>query len=166
MGVFDKSICDCCVCPMQSVMKGLVETSGISVAFFTPNNTFFATLNSAENFVANTNNGMLPICNVTAVADDSLDRSTPLKPIQNDSKGECSCCEDPSTNELVSLGVGSRALIEFVKGGFSFTLPLEGNITNIGEGIVILDNVIDADGSNTPNFAISTCQITRVEGTQ
>ncbi|MDP5275056.1 hypothetical protein [Chengkuizengella axinellae] len=31
MGVFDKTICDCCVCPMQCVMQQLVNRGPVVI---------------------------------------------------------------------------------------------------------------------------------------
>ncbi|MDP5275058.1 hypothetical protein [Chengkuizengella axinellae] len=166
MGVFDRTICDCCVCPMQCVMQQLVVNQP-DVTISTPVSQVVATINSVENFIADTSVGFFAVCNVTSVSSDVLGGSTTLKPLKKDVKGECKCCEDPATNELVSLGMGALVEIEFVTQvpGDEFDIPLIGNIANIGEGIVILENVTDGNGF-TLNTAISTCQITRIDTAQ
>ncbi|MFS1512548.1 hypothetical protein VQL36_08945 [Chengkuizengella sp. SCS-71B] len=167
MGHFDETICDCCICPMQCVMKQLVDRGPIIIS--TPVSQELNLITSVENFIAETLDGEIPaffaVCNVTAVGSSAIDSNTDLKPVRKDVKGECNCCEDPATNQLVSLGIGTEVEVEFITqtNGDEFQIPLTGNILSIGEGIVILDNVIDSEGDPIPNLAISTCKITRIQ---
>ncbi|MFS1512552.1 hypothetical protein VQL36_08965 [Chengkuizengella sp. SCS-71B] len=161
MGQFDRTICDCCVCPMQCVIKQLVGQTDVLIS--TPvSQEANVTINSVENFIADTDAGIYSICNVTAVSSATLGTSTTLKPVRQDKKGACSCCENPATNELNKL-VNQNVAIEFITQvpGNVFQIPLEGTILKVGEGIVILN---PACGQNVGNpIAISTCQITRIE---
>ncbi|NDI33439.1 hypothetical protein [Chengkuizengella sediminis] len=158
MGAFDRTICDCCVCPMQCVMQKLVTRDvGIATAVsVTP-----VTINSVENFIANTSQGSFPICNVTAVGSiPPFDIDLNLKPVQKDIKGKCSCCEDPATNELQQL-IGKEVDLEFIGGiaPFADGNIVTGKVSQVGEGILILSDL----GITFSNAAISTCQITRIE---
>ncbi|MDP5275057.1 hypothetical protein [Chengkuizengella axinellae] len=86
--------------------------------------------------------------------------------MQKDIKSECSCCENPITNELMKFGVNTEVRIEFITespNGEEFNIPVSGKIVSIGEGIVILNNVLDREGIEVRNLAISTCHITRFE---
>ncbi|NBI31211.1 hypothetical protein [Chengkuizengella marina] len=169
MGAFHRTTCDCCVCPMQCVMKQLEDRGPIIIS--TTVSQEFNLIKSVENFIADTLDGEIPeffpVCKVTAVGSNALDITTDLKPLRRDIKGKCNCCEDPTTNELVSLGIGTEVSVEFVTQtpGDRFRVPLTGNILSFGEGIVILDNVSDGEGDELPNFAISTCQITNIQKT-
>ncbi|MDP5274064.1 hypothetical protein [Chengkuizengella axinellae] len=149
MVFFDKTKCDCCVCPMQFVLEQLVsqevgiETQTSSAAF---------QLNEVKNFIAFTNQGTLSICNISAVI---LPVNFPLniKPIKK-SKGECVCCEDPITNLAKSL-IGKRVLINYLQP----IGPLQGLIIDVGEGIVL----IEFEGiSGLEIAAISACIITEM----
>ncbi|NBI28328.1 hypothetical protein [Chengkuizengella marina] len=163
MGVIDRTICDCCVCPMQCVMKQLITNQDPEAPIiFTPVSQTRVFINSVDNFIADTNMGFFPVCNVTAVSTILLSSSTLLKPVRNDVKGECKCCEDPATKQLTSLGIGAEVTIEFISGPGFFAIPLTGNILKVGEGIVILKNVVDSAGAQVNNIAISTCQITNI----
>ncbi|NBI29359.1 hypothetical protein [Chengkuizengella marina] len=164
MGKFDRSVCDCCVCPMQCVMEQLTDREGaVAIATTSLFNDVYVTINSADKFLAKTSEGTYPICNVTAVGIDRVrTASNPnfdltLKPVRVDKKGECSCCEDPATEELLSK-TGKKVRLEYDSaGGTFFTL---GIVEKVGEGIVTLMN--DSPGTLS-HLAISTCHITRVE---
>ncbi|NDI35451.1 hypothetical protein [Chengkuizengella sediminis] len=56
MGNFDKSICDCCVCPMQCVLEQLEgqQISRVDTPVGSQNNVL---LNSVEDFIAFTDEG-------------------------------------------------------------------------------------------------------------
>ncbi|NDI33542.1 hypothetical protein [Chengkuizengella sediminis] len=153
MGVFDKSVCDCCVCPMQCVLEQL---TGVDVAIDTPISRDFTIITSVENFIVSTSDaGDIPICQITHV--DILDPTntiitnvlSALKPIKN-SKGKCACCEDPMTN-LLRFEIGSLFAIEFIGGIFGT------EILGVGEGIV----VGPCSGGGSLDI-YSTCSITRV----
>ncbi|MDP5275434.1 hypothetical protein [Chengkuizengella axinellae] len=158
MGFFDKTICDCCVCPMQGVMQQITDL-GVFIDTTSGNQTVVGQIISADNFIANTSEGSVPICNVTGIGGTlgSVDiNEITLKPISIDNKGECRCCEDPATNELQSL-TNEEVEIEYVGG--SNPIPVTGIVSRVGEGIVILAFTFDPTSINR---IISTCQITRI----
>ncbi|MFS1513403.1 hypothetical protein VQL36_13300 [Chengkuizengella sp. SCS-71B] len=166
MGAFDRTICDCCVCPMQCVLKQL---EGLDVGFATLVSS--STVGSApllvkvEDFIAFTTEGMYAICEVNAVAVAS-ENFPPinLKPLHKDKKGECSCCEDPTTNLLKKL-IGQTVSIEALVDPSVFIAPLPGVIFAVGEGIVLFDTTLvnPMTGELVPvRSAVSTCKITRV----
>ncbi|MDP5275012.1 hypothetical protein [Chengkuizengella axinellae] len=160
MGKFDRTKCDCCVCPMQSVMQQLGDSNRNDVGIATPVGVDGdIMINSAEGFIARTNNGSYPICNVTAVGVGAPPFDFTVKPLKKDVKGECSCCEDPATNEL-NLLIGEVVDIEFVGGVAPFADGdiVTGTVTKVGEGILFL-----SDLGTLSSAAISTCQITRIE---
>ncbi|MDP5275098.1 hypothetical protein [Chengkuizengella axinellae] len=144
MGVFDESKCDCCVCPMQCVLEEL-EGQDVNFATTTGPPNFSITIIDVDNFIAFTSNGNIPICQFTGVVPVDPTITVNIKKQIKKSKGKCACCEDPMTNLLISLK-GQSVQIEFIDGISG------GIVTEIGEGIVILEN----------NTAISTCAITRV----
>ncbi|NDI33556.1 hypothetical protein [Chengkuizengella sediminis] len=153
MGHFDRTTCDCCVCPMQCVMQQLVGQTDVAIT--TPvGDEFNVTINSVDNFIADTSAGLYAICNVTAVASDALGIDTKLKPVRQDKKGECSCCEDPATNELIKL-INQEVGIEFITNSSLVMIP--GTVLKVGEGIVISELV------SSEKIAISTCQVTRID---
>ncbi|MDP5277189.1 hypothetical protein [Chengkuizengella axinellae] len=168
MSKFDRTICDCCVCSMQCILQQLegdfvqIATTSRVGAAAPP---IEGTLNSANNFIAKTSAGSVPICNITAVGipfpesnDTPFDVN--VKPIRNDKTGECSCCEDPVTNELNRL-VGKGVDIEYIGDGTPFVDSVI--IEKVGEGIVtVIDPGANVDG-RIPKFAISTCYITKIE---
>ncbi|MFS1513409.1 hypothetical protein VQL36_13335 [Chengkuizengella sp. SCS-71B] len=148
MGVFDESKCDCCVCPMQCVMEqlvgeeiGLDTSSGSNISVF---------LNEVKNFIAFTDQGNFPICNITFVL-PSETFSLDLKPIKKN-KGECACCEDPITNLAESM-IGEIVIIELIGFGQSEVV----RIVDVGEGIIILGNPVGAE-----TVAVSSCFTTRI----
>ncbi|NBI29004.1 hypothetical protein [Chengkuizengella marina] len=146
MGVFDESICDCCVCPMQCVLEQL---EGQLVGLRTTAGNFDAILDNVNNFIVNYTDGVssnrnLAISQIIAFEfDPELNpNGIRLKPLKN-SVGECKCIEDPITNLLNSLKGKEEVEIIFLNGSIS------GIITNVGNGVVLVgDNVI-----------ISTCNI-------
>ncbi|NBI27801.1 hypothetical protein ERL59_02340 [Chengkuizengella sp. YPA3-1-1] len=93
-------------------------------------------ITSVENFLATINVGGIircfPICNVTAVGNNVLG-NTLLKPVRKDMKGECSCCEDPATNELATL-VNKTVEINYLTRPGSPS-RLIGTVAKAGEGI-------------------------------
>ncbi|MDP5275654.1 hypothetical protein [Chengkuizengella axinellae] len=152
MGVFDESICDCCVCPMQCVLDQLRDES---VEIFTTTVSRGITINNVEDFILTGESSgdmfFYPICNVSAVRFLS-DVPLNLKPNKK-STGVCSCCEDPTNRRLNEIDRNEPVNIDFLNGF------VNGNfITDIGEGIVVVQ---DTPGSPTMT-AISICQITDV----
>ncbi|NDI35645.1 hypothetical protein [Chengkuizengella sediminis] len=156
MGVFDKTICDCCVCPMQCVLEALERQK---VELFTPSEGFIGvTISRVEDFIVFTEEGEeFAICNITAV---SIAPPTftpfPLKPIQKNNKGLCTCCEDPMTNVALSrMREGQPVDIGFISSPDA--VPAPGVlIQQVGEGIVF--GLVE---ENTPIF-FSTCTMTRI----
>ncbi|MDP5276345.1 hypothetical protein [Chengkuizengella axinellae] len=149
MGVFDKSICDCCVCPMQSVLEQLV---GQIVGIVTPTFTDFVTLNQVKDFLAYTNIGIIPICEISVCS--TFDPTIPvdIKKRIKKSKGECACCEDPITNIAKSL-IGETVDIELLYPPGSS--PFTDEIMDVGEGIVVGRFQIFTD-------FLSSCAITKI----
>ncbi|MFS1513964.1 hypothetical protein VQL36_16185 [Chengkuizengella sp. SCS-71B] len=151
MGVFDKSKCDCCVCPMQCVLEQLVGVQNVTIAAPT-----FASvgviINQVKNFIAFTSGGDIPICQITGVA--TLDPTIPvnLKPIKK-SNGECACCEGPIINVAKSL-IGQNVEIEFISIGDAVIVKL----VDVGEGIVVGKVEDETD-------FFSSCAITRINPT-
>ncbi|NBI28336.1 hypothetical protein [Chengkuizengella marina] len=143
MGAFDKSICDCCVCPMQCVLEQL-KSNIITIATTTDiiNDVM---LIDVKDFIAFTSDGNFPICNISGVDFSDVNIDIKLKPIQK-STGRCSCCEDPITNLAKSLIV-QEVDIEFLPE----TETGSGTIINVGEGIVSFGT-----------FVISSCFTTRI----
>ncbi|MDP5272650.1 hypothetical protein [Chengkuizengella axinellae] len=163
MGVFNDSICNCCVCPMQSVLKQFEGQSLIGLA--TTNNTFFDLVNgiqvvSVDEFVVSTSIGDFPICQFSGFVYDSVAVPIEIKlqPIKKN-KGECACCEDPITNVLKSFE-GEVAFVEGITGGGAFQPAGDTLIEQVGEGIFTIRSI-------DPLFptilgAGSSCVITRV----
>ncbi|NDI33606.1 hypothetical protein [Chengkuizengella sediminis] len=157
MGVFDKSICDCCVCPMQCVLEQLVGVEGLEID--TPVNNIPTTISGVNDFIVSTTDGDIPVCQITHVeimnpTDTIITTAlSALKPIRKNSKGECACCEDPMTN-LLKFEIGNTFEVEFIGPDVPFT----NEILGVGEGILVgVENGISLF------FDIySTCTITRV----
>ncbi|NDI34552.1 hypothetical protein [Chengkuizengella sediminis] len=148
MGVFDKSICDCCVCPMQCVFEQFIEEN---VNILTNlNDTFLIEIREVKNFIVSgidlmTGNIIhIPICNIVAFA-AILTILPDLKPIQPNTKGECVCCEDPITNLANSL-IGKLVRIT----------DTDVTILKVGEGIVI-------GQEDSSIFIFSSCAIDAIE---
>ncbi|MDP5274463.1 hypothetical protein [Chengkuizengella axinellae] len=150
MGVFDESKCDCCVCPMQCVLEQMVNIGEVGIASTTFNDSF--TINQVKDFIAFTDQGEIPISQITAAA--TLDPTIPvsLKPIKK-SKGECACCEDPITN-VAKLLIGQFIDIEFIFPGDAAVIE----IIDVGEGII----VGTPPQSSIETDFISSCAITRI----
>ncbi|MDP5276339.1 hypothetical protein [Chengkuizengella axinellae] len=149
MSLFDESICDCCVCPMQCVMEQLVgEEIGIVTA---SGSNIFVILNEVKNFIAFTDQGNFPICNITTLQTDGA-TSLNLKPIRK-SKGECACCEDPMTNLAKSM-IREIVNIEIIG---NVGLSADAIIVDVGEGIILIGN--PAGSELAP---VSSCFTTRI----
>ncbi|MFS1514522.1 hypothetical protein VQL36_19140 [Chengkuizengella sp. SCS-71B] len=150
MGQFNESICDCCVCPMQCVLKQLI---GEEVTIFTSFNEKPGTLTEVDDFIAvldlGTRNAQIPVSSICAVLIGSKLFDFKLKPIKKSLAGECLCNEDPITN-LAKSKIGDFTTIQ--AGQFC----REGTIRNVGEGIVTF--LAPTNGS-TDTVAISSCKI-------
>ncbi|MDP5275765.1 hypothetical protein [Chengkuizengella axinellae] len=154
MGFFDESICECCVCPMQRV---LMQLRGETVSIDTTSDEGFEiTVDDAKNFILFTsdefnNEFFFPICNITAVEFPSTNQID-LSPSKTSFKGECSCCEDPANRLLNRLSKNTS---------FNFIYldtNINGFIIDIGEGIVIIQDELDA----TILKAISICKLAKI----
>ncbi|NBI28335.1 hypothetical protein [Chengkuizengella marina] len=150
MGAFDKSICDCCVCPMQCVLEQLVGVGDVNIITPTANN--LVIINQVKDLIAFTSNGNIPICHITATqfSQKLVPDGIKLKPIKK-SKGECDCCEEPITN-LANSMIGEMVEIEFIS---PFPFPFVDEIINVGEGIVVGRFFNETD-------IFSSCAITRI----
>ncbi|MFS1513966.1 hypothetical protein VQL36_16195 [Chengkuizengella sp. SCS-71B] len=155
MGVFDESICDCCVCPMQCVLEQLIGVEGLEID--TPDISIPTTITSVSDFIVTTTDGDIPICQITHVDIEDITNTiitnvlSALKPIKN-SKGKCACCEDPMTN-LLKFEIGNIFIFEFI----SFSGPFGDEILGVGEGIVV---GLSLGGGFLDIY--STCALTRV----
>ncbi|MFS1511360.1 hypothetical protein VQL36_02835 [Chengkuizengella sp. SCS-71B] len=162
MGVFDKNLCDCCVCPMQCVLEQLVgvgsEIQNVAIIFNFAGATIddITDVNNFNLFTIRSGSGrrfIIPICQVIGVElfnSQPINLNINLKPVRKDSKGECSCCEDPATDVLKRM-IGERVNVRFSNASRT------GTIMNVGEGIVIL--------SDDPliQTILSTCNIQAIE---
>ncbi|MFS1512551.1 hypothetical protein VQL36_08960 [Chengkuizengella sp. SCS-71B] len=161
MGHFDRSVCNCCVCPMQCALEQL-ENAGIEInAIITtlgtvlptvPGGTF--TLTEIKDFIATTSEQIeIAICQIIAVGFLTLPEDFKLKPVRKDVVGECACCEDPMTNLLQSK-IGQQISIPSAGGGGI----LSACVVDVGEGIVLLKDIIMGGGVPPTPFTItSTC---------
>ncbi|NDI34655.1 hypothetical protein [Chengkuizengella sediminis] len=154
MGHFDETICDCCVCPMQCVLKQLIREEVVQIE--TRTDSVNLQITEVKNFiVSGIDDGTgevvhFPICNISAVFPRET-FSLELKPIKKSTKGECVCCEDPITNLANSLK-GETVFIDYIGGGTPAI------IRDVGEGIVIGE---DTTGSGLI-VAITSCAITEI----
>ncbi|NDI34693.1 hypothetical protein [Chengkuizengella sediminis] len=153
MGAFDKSICDCCVCPMQCILEDLIGVENLNIE--TPVSNIPTIITGVKDFIVSTNNGEFPICQITHVCIEDPSNTittriiSALKPKKN-SRGKCACCEDPMTN-LLKFKIGNTFRIELIAAQVSFT----DQILGVGEGVVV--------GAAPPFLDIFlTCSITRI----
>ncbi|NDI36349.1 hypothetical protein [Chengkuizengella sediminis] len=160
MGVFDKPKCDCCVCPMQCALEQLVESqTQINVIVTTRGAiTIFLgtfTLTEVKDFIATTSLEIdIAICQIITVGFQTLPTDFKLKPVRKDVVGECACCEDPMTNLLKSK-IGQQ--ISIPSGGGPSGI-ISAGVKDVGEGIVLLENINMGGGMPITPFGItSTC---------
>ncbi|NBI31233.1 hypothetical protein [Chengkuizengella marina] len=156
MGHFDKTTCDCCVCPMQCALEQLVEPQtqiNVIVTTLGTISIFLGTftLTEVKDFIAKTNVEIdITICQIITVGFQTLPTDFKLKPVRKDIVGECVCCEDPMTNLLVGK-IGTN--ISIPSGGI-----ISAGVKDVGEGIVLLDNINMGVGIPITPFGItSTC---------
>ncbi|NDI34682.1 hypothetical protein [Chengkuizengella sediminis] len=148
MGHFDKSLCDCCVCPMECVLKQLIgKNINVSVLFGSEVILVPVKVERVENFILFTDNGDFAIHSIIAVSMD-FDPQIQLKPIEKNI-GECACIEDPMTS-LLNSKINQNVNI----------VGLDAIILKVGEGIVLAKGEIDG---MTLFFIISTCFITAID---
>ncbi|MFS1511371.1 hypothetical protein VQL36_02890 [Chengkuizengella sp. SCS-71B] len=152
MGHFAKSICDCCVCPMKCILMQLMEQQ-ITVDFlrttFGQINISF-TIDRIEDFIVFTDQGNIAICQIVALG-FNMEADIKLKPIRKNFVGECACCEDPMTNLLNSMK-GQKISIP------SSTIT-EATIADVGEGIVLLKDLLTNIGVGFDLGIASTCAL-------
>ncbi|MDP5275655.1 hypothetical protein [Chengkuizengella axinellae] len=161
MGVFDESKCECCVCPMQRVLKKIMEQTDQTVSIITTTNrSDDVTITDIKDFILfgtqSFEGGVIidvyfPICNVSAV-EFSPSLQLQLTPSKDNLKGECTCCEDPANKLLNRLSRSEMFSISYLDG-----LLNQATIVEVGEGIVI---IFDAFSGNLQ--AISICQINEI----
>ncbi|MFS1511343.1 hypothetical protein VQL36_02725 [Chengkuizengella sp. SCS-71B] len=148
MGHFDKSLCDCCVCPMQCVLKQLIgENINVSVLFGSEIILVPVIVERVENFILFTDNGDFAIHSIIAISME-FDPQVQLKKIQKNI-GECACIEDPMTN-LLNSKINQTVNI----------VGLDVVILKVGEGLVLAEG--DINGT-TLFFIISTCFVTAID---
>ncbi|MDP5272663.1 hypothetical protein [Chengkuizengella axinellae] len=137
MGAFDESICDCSVCPMQCILKALEGEQGVSIV---TNQSRFdnLTINEVKDFIVNTSVGSIAIKHISGLFYDSslIPVEIPLKPIKQNTKGECACCETPMT-EIMNRMKGQFVFIDGMGGEPGGTTQ----ITDVGEGIFTFRSV-------------------------
>ncbi|NBI28337.1 hypothetical protein [Chengkuizengella marina] len=150
MGALDRTICDCCVCPMQCVLEQLIDKT---VSFFLLGTTGAgqfndATIERVEGFKVFTNKGIVAFHTISFVI-LNFEPNPPIKvkPTKNDI-GECACIEDSTTNLLNSMKKKQVVISD----------SISGTIDNVGEGIILLKDVSFL-GSCFPLFVISKCFI-------
>ncbi|MDP5275996.1 hypothetical protein [Chengkuizengella axinellae] len=160
MGHFDKTICDCCVCPMQCVLEQLVGEE-VDIRTISLESDIVGTLMAVDSFIATldlNNSGELAYISVSEVCyvEVLVPFTIKLKDIRKD-KGECSCIEDPVTNLAKSM-IGEMK--EIIVCNSQQTVGDEGQngrIVNVGEGIVLL--FIESAKKGDKLSAISSCKI-------
>ncbi|NDI35336.1 hypothetical protein [Chengkuizengella sediminis] len=160
MGVFDENLCDCCVCPMECVLKELVGVSAQQILIIpnTVDEFVFQEISDVKDFLLFSTDQVLPISNILSIrfldndisVIDNIENRIKLKPIKK-SNGECSCIENKTTNFLKTM-IGKD--IQRITPGFN----LPGTIIDVGKGIVVARGNPD----NRVLSIISTCRISRI----
>ncbi|NDI33225.1 hypothetical protein [Chengkuizengella sediminis] len=156
--MFEKTICDCCACPIQRVCEQLIGEEGVSIR--SDGGGFDIIIQEAKNFIVSGpstdmfNPGILHISSstinsVTFPSSIEID----LKPIQNNSKGECICLENPMTNLANSLLNKEFVSIQ----GIILELE-EVVICKVGKGVMIVKEKDD----NENFIAVSTCKVSTI----
>ncbi|NDI34681.1 hypothetical protein [Chengkuizengella sediminis] len=147
MGHFDKSLCDCCVCPMECVLKQLIgKNINVAVVFGNQVIEVPVKVERVENFILFTDNGDFAIHSILTLSMD-FDPQIQLKRIEKNI-GECACIEDPMTS-LLNSKINQNVNI----------VGLDAIILKVGEGIVLAK-----DQDCPPQFfIISTCFITAID---
>ncbi|NBI28253.1 hypothetical protein [Chengkuizengella marina] len=144
---FNRTFCDCCVCPMKSVCEQLIdcEVNICTISAFLGG----VKISDVEDFNVIGTLGGTPICipisRITGIF-VSPSKTINLKPIKKDVKGECACIEESATNkfekeksvEVIFPCEGQRRC--------------EGTVNQVGEGIVIVS-------SPSEQCILSTCQV-------
>ncbi|MDP5276362.1 hypothetical protein [Chengkuizengella axinellae] len=151
MGAFDRTICECCACPLQCVLENFVgEIATIQVTPIFGGN---IRIQEVKNFILsgiNLDDDNKPIfislCDINVVTIETTTLPD-VKPIQTDKKGECACCENPMTNIANSL-IGNLISIT----GVSST------IRKVGKGVIL------GQFGNEPTFLViySSCNASAI----
>ncbi|NBI28495.1 hypothetical protein [Chengkuizengella marina] len=156
MGHFDKTKCDCCVCPMQCVLEQFINEEVIILTNFPGPAVIQIKINKVENFIvsgldiADNNIAHVSICNIVTATIVTTRKLPDVKPIQQNTKGECVCCEDPITNVANSL-LGKPICIT---GGVGCDIVI---IVKVGEGIVIAEDITKR------NVVFSSCALSIIK---
>ncbi|WHY55717.1 hypothetical protein [Peribacillus simplex] len=157
------TLCDCCVSPLQSVLRQLVGQTVILLTVADPPNTvpllFFVTITDVNDFLVTVTDGMttsvVSIADVVAVAiippGPNINLTRPVN-----FQGKCDCRERPLRQLFDSL-VGSSVDIRLSQGSVAENF----NVERTGLGIVFGQLFLFGVGI-TANVAISLCQITDV----
>ncbi|NBI30127.1 hypothetical protein [Chengkuizengella marina] len=160
MTVFDDNLCDCCVCPMQCVLKELVGVSALQILIIpnTIDEIVFQQIINVEDLLLFSTDQVIPINNIFSIrfldnnisVIDNIESKIKLKPTKN-SKGECRCIENSTTNLLQTM-IG-KDVSRIIPG---FNLP--GTIIDVGRGIVVARGNPDR---RVLSF-VSTCRISNI----
>ncbi|MFD3156147.1 hypothetical protein ACFIJ5_04715 [Haloimpatiens sp. FM7330] len=152
--------CDCCVKPMEHLLKqftpgspiDVITDSGIEYTNWWYTVTFVCVYKSiltikVEDYYDYKYIVKIPICHISAIWSPEISNADLLENECKSKKGFCKCCEKPTRNQL-GCYCGLNVWICFQ--GYYCAY---GEITKVSDGIVILDD----------DIAISTCKITSIE---
>lgn len=158
-------LCDCCVSPLQSVLRQLVgQTVILSTVADAPNVPplfFLFTIIEVNDFLVTVTDGtttfMVNISDVTGVGfllpGPTINLSTPVN-----YGCECDCRERP-IRQLLDTLIGSTVNLLAING----SIAADFNVEQTGLGIVLGTLLIDPGNPDSiVRFAISTCKITAV----
>lgn len=159
------SICDCCVKPMENVLKQLrgeynviiLTTSGVEYESNSLKGKILCvkdsivTMDVSSGKTAGIN--YIPICQITEVIHPAVKQVYLDEPCGCERTGECRCCECPLRRKL-NIFKKKGIAVKFVVTG----LPIddtsgEATIVKVGEGVVIFK-------IRENYFAVSICKIT------
>ncbi|MDP5275567.1 hypothetical protein [Chengkuizengella axinellae] len=147
MGVFQENICDCCVCPMQCVLQQFIRENVVIRTLFTQVRVMISSVKDFNVIGSDPDSGIpicVPISQILSFLPEESKLVT-LKSIRKNVKGDCACIEDSLTNKL------TKKINDNVNIGSGFNDLISGTITQVGEGIVIVENEV------SQQFIISTC---------
>ncbi|MDP5275566.1 hypothetical protein [Chengkuizengella axinellae] len=149
MGVFQENLCDCCVCPMQCALK---QFEGESILVVTTIDLIGGVALPVDNvsvqdFNLTGMNGDNFICfpiNQILFFTTQTPRPITLKPNKQNAKGNCACIENAATNKFnVNELVNMSGLIT-------------GIVTNVGEGVVVINDSFIASTCNSVFWIITS----------
>ncbi|WP_461205419.1 hypothetical protein [Clostridium sp. DL1XJH146] len=152
------SICDCCVRPVEYVLKQLIGKGEVkiwtsSIIEFT--GIICEVCDSLVTFNENVEGIIvIPICQIIEIKNDCLQSIDLLKPCCRKRTGECRCCECPLRKKFEEYQQGNlKVIYRFI--GDPAPIPTAAAVVKVGEGVVIL-----FDG--TVYYAVPICKITSV----